>query len=77
MTPKTAIKVLQRKTKRSQSELGILTGLGSNTSISKYISSDMRMSVFQKIISCMGYEIVIRPNGSLDLDEYIKIDSEI
>ena len=75
VSPKVAVKILQKKEKITQQQIGERSGLGKDANISQYISRDMRLSVFQKIIRVMGYEIAIKPIEEDIPDGYIGIDT--
>ena len=74
MTPRVAVKYIQKATKTKQEEIGERTGLGGQANICQYLSKDtIKLSIYKRIIESMGWEMVLRKKGSLDLDEYIVI----
>jgi hypothetical protein len=76
MTPREAIKKIQRDEGIIQEEIAKRTGFSGQKAISKFTRHPMKVSVFSKILGCMGWEIIIRPMGSENEQEYIKIDEE-
>ena len=74
MTPKLSIKYMQKVTNTSQTEIGEKTGLKNNVSVCKQIGNEnIHLNTYKKIIESMGWEIVVRPKDSLDLDKYISL----
>ena len=77
LTPNQALKILQTKTGYSLQKVGEISGLGGERDISQYQKFNIKLAVFEKIVNVFGYEIVIRPKGSLDADEYIVIHEDL
>lgn len=76
LTPQQAIKRIQKETGVTQAEIAERTEFRDQKAISKFIQCHMKVSVFEDMISCMGYELIIRPVGCRDEKEFIKIEDE-
>ena len=75
-TPQEAIRILQMKEGISLDTLAERAGLGNHSNIVRYMSGNIKIAVFQKIINNLGYEIVIRPINSVDTKDDIVIEDK-
>ena len=76
VNPNVALKVLQAQSGYNLDKVGELSGLGNEKNITQYMSKNMKLITFQKIIGVFGYEIVIRPKGSQNPEDFITIYEE-
>ena len=76
MTPKEAMKEIQRRTGYTQQRLAEEAGFRQQHFITQFLQRNIKVAVFQKLLNCMGYEIVVRPKDSADKAEEIVIEEE-